>query len=74
MIIEDLKADLSEAAQTMLKDFIGQAVEKKLQKEMKKITKKLTVNFVITGVALLGAFTLINHSDKIAGLLTQSKD
>ena len=74
MIIEDLKADLSEAAQNKLKDYIGQAVEKKLRKEMKKVTKKLTVKFVFTGVALLGAFTLINKSDVIVNLLTKSKN
>lgn len=39
MIIEDLKADLSETAMDKLKELIGQAVEKKLQKEMKKSRK-----------------------------------
>ena len=74
MIIEDLKADLSEAAQNKLKSMIAETVESKLQKEVKKITKKLTVKFIITGVALAGAVLLVNHSDKIIDLVAKQKD
>ncbi|MED9970904.1 MAG: hypothetical protein UFA98_13010 [Ruminococcus sp.] len=36
---------------------------------MKKITRALTVKFVITGIAMAGAFLLINNADKIVNLL-----
>lgn len=74
MIIEDLKIDLSEAAQDKLKSMIANAVESRLQKEVKKITKKLAVKFIITGVALAGAYLLINHSDKIVDIVAKPKD
>ena len=73
MIIKNLKADLSEAAEEKMKSAIEQAVEKKIQKETKKLAKKLTIKIIVTGVALLGAFTVINKADKIAGLLPCSK-
>ena len=74
MIIEDLKADLTEAAQNKLKAMIADAVESKLKKEVKKITKKLTIKFILTGVALAGVYLLVNNSDKIVDLVTRSKD
>ena len=74
MIIEDLKTDLSEAAQKKLKEIIADTVESKLQKEVKKITKKLTVNFILTGVALASMVLLVNHSDKIVDLVIKTKD
>ena len=74
MIIEDLKADLTEAAQNKLKAIISDTVESKIQKEVKKITKKLTIKFIITGVALAGVYFLINNSDKVVDLVTKSKD
>ena len=74
MIIEDLKIDLSEAAQEKLKGMIAAAVESRIQKEAKKIAKKLAVKFIITGVALAGAYLLIDKSDKIVNLVTRSKD
>ena len=69
MIINDLKTDLSEAAQDRLKAYIAQTVEKKIQKEAKKITKKLTINFIISGVTLAGAILVINNVDKISDLI-----
>lgn len=74
MIIEDLKADLSEAAQAKLKEYIGQIIEKKVQKEVVKITKKLTKRFIFTGVALLGAVVIANNADKIVGLIAKPKN
>ena len=73
MIIEDVKADLSEAAQEKLKEIVGQTIEKKLQKEMKKVMRKLTAKFIITGVAMAGALLLVNNAEKISGLLIKSQ-
>ena len=74
MIIEDLKTDLSEAAQNHLKDIISDTVEKKVKKEVKKITKKLTVKFIITGIALAGVCLLVSNSDKIVDLVIKPKE
>ena len=74
MIVKDIKADLSEAAQDKLKEMIAETVESKLQKEVKKITEKLTIKFIISGVALAGVYLLINHSDKIVDWITKSKE
>lgn len=74
MIIEDLRADLSEAAEKKLKSVIEQSVEKKLQKEVKKITKKLTIKLIITGAAMAGAFLILNKSDKIVDFLVGTKE
>jgi len=74
MIIEDLKADLSEAAQNKLKETISDMIESKLQREIKKIAKKLTVKFIIAGVAMAGAFLLAGSADKVVDLVTKSKD
>ena len=70
--IKKKQADLTEAAQEKVKGVIEQAVENKLHKE--KITRKLTVKFIITGVAVAGAFLLVNNADKIANLLTKPKE
>ena len=74
IIVKDIKADLSEAAQDKLKEMIAETVESKLQKEVKKITKKLTIKFIISGVALAGVYLLINNSDKIVDLITKPKE
>ena len=78
MIIEDLKADLSEAAQNKLRAFISETVEKKLdsklQKELKKVAKKLTLRFVITGVALAGVVLLAANSDKLIALIAKPEE
>lgn len=74
MIIEDLKADLTEAAQNKLKAIIADTVESKVQKEVKKITKKLTVKFILTGVALAGVCLLVSNSDKIVDMVVKTKD
>lgn len=73
MIIKELKADLGEVAQEKVKGLVEQAVEKKFQKEMRRITKKLTVKFIITGVAMVGAFLLVNNADHIVDLLIKSE-
>ena len=73
MIINDLKADLSEAAQAKLKETIETAVEKKLEKKMKKVVGKLTRRFLITGIAMAGALLLVNNAGAIAKSLTKSK-
>jgi hypothetical protein len=69
MIIKDLKADLTEAAQNKLKAMIAEAVENKVQKEIGKFNRKLTVKLLVTGVAIAGAYLLINYSDKIVDLV-----
>lgn len=74
MIIEDIKTDLTEAAQNKLKEIIGEAVESKLQKEVKKITRKLTVKLIVTGAALAGVILLVSNADKIADLVVKPKD
>lgn len=74
MIIEDLKADLSEAARDKLKEIISDTVEAKLQKEVKKITKKLIVQFIITGVALAGICLLAGNTDKIVEPVMKPKE
>ena len=74
MIIEDLKADLSEAAQNKLKALVGDMVESKVQKEAKKIAKKLTIKFILSGIALAGFCLLVSNSDKVVDLVTKSKD
>lgn len=74
MIIEDLKADLSEAARNKLKEIVSDTVDSKIQKEVKKITKKLTVKFIITGIALAGVCLLVSNSDKIVDLVTKPKE
>lgn len=74
MIIKDLKADLSEAAQNKLKAMIGDMVESKIQKEAKKIAKKLTIKFILSGVALAGVCLIVSNSGKIAGMIAKPKD
>ena len=74
MIIEDLKADLSEAARNKLKEIVSDTVDSKIQKEVKKITKKLTIKLIITGIALAGVCLLVGNSDKIADLVTTPKE
>lgn len=73
MVIKNLKAELSEAAEDKMKSAIEQAVEKKLKKEMKVVTKKLTKHFIITSVALAGALLLANNADKIGSVLFKKK-
>ena len=73
VIIEDIKADLSEAAQDKLKAMIGKTIETKLQKEAKKLTRRLTIKFILTGVALAGVYVVVNHSGKIIDYMIKSK-
>ena len=74
MIIEDLKADLSEAAENKIKAVIEKAVEAKVQKEVKKVVKKLTIKMIVTAVALAGTVLIVNNVDKIAGYLKDNND
>lgn len=71
MIIEDLKADLSDAAKEKIKAVIDQAVEAKVRKEVKKAVKKLTIKMIAAGVVLAGAAMLVSNADKVVGLLKE---
>ena len=77
MIGNNKKHELSESAHAKLKGLVEQSVEKalekKIQKEMKKVTRALTIKFIVSGVAMVGAFVLVNNADKIVNLLTKSK-
>lgn len=73
MLINNIKADLSEAAQKKLETAIETAVEKKIRREAKKITRKLTVKFIVTGVILAGVCVIAGNSDKIVNYLKKSK-
>lgn len=74
MIIEDLKADLSDAAQEKIKGVIEQAVDKKVHKEIKKLSRKITVKLILTGVFVAGTILLINNADTIVKYLEQPKN
>ena len=73
MIIKNLKAELSEEAQAKLKEYIGKAVEYKVQAEMKKVAKKLTKKLIIGGVAVCAVLAVAGNADKIAARLMQPK-
>lgn len=74
MIIDNVKTDLSDAAQEKVKTLVEQAVEKKLHKEMKKFTRKLTFKILLTGAAVAGTVLLVNNADKIVELLTKKTE
>ena len=73
MLMEEIKADLNEAAEEKLKALIADTVEKKVRKEVRKITKKLTIRFVLTGAALAGACLFIDRSGKIVDIVKKEK-
>jgi len=73
MIMNNLKADISEAAQKKLQNMITEAVEKKVRKEVKKLAFKLTVKLILTGAVVAGVCYAATHSDKLVQMLPNQK-
>lgn len=74
MMIENIKAELSENAQQKLKTVVEDAVEKKIRKELKRTARKLTFKFIVTGAAIAGAFLFVSKAHKIASLLSPKRE
>lgn len=73
MIVENLKADISEAAQEKIKGMVEQAIESKLKKEAKKAARRMTVKFIISGIALAGVILLASNAEKAVKLVIKPK-
>lgn len=73
MIAENIKAELSEAAQDKLETIVATTVEHKIKMELKKAVRKITVKIIIVGVVVTGICLAINNIEKIIVLLKKLK-
>ena len=73
MMIENIKADLSEAAQKKIQTMLAETVEKKVRKEVRKLAFKLTVKLILTGVVVAGVCIAAANPEKLVKMLPNQK-